>query len=598
MADSGHPSGAHKRPDPDALAAAWAEAAILEDELVAAATRQRAFEQTASWRVTRPLRNALHVVNALRGRPNTAPTEAAGVVVQQPRQAIHTPSVAVPGPRGASPWRALGQRLSAAAAVLAPDRPEQECGPGQCVERLAALLADAPTRPGPYHWLVLVAVDGHLPSAEDVRRLARRAELDPPLEVASSLLREFAARQRPGTEQPRRLRVVSHAVVVDVDFCARHDTHLGIQRVVRESVPRWATDHEILPLAHVDEGSAYRMLTDIEWRRVFGADRPPARSQADSASLIDDDVADAIVVPWRTTVVLPDVMRRESLAGLAALAEFSGNDVSLIGYDMIPIISADLRPLDEAAQFAAYLTLVKHSHSLAAISRSAAAEFRGFGAMLPSQGLAGPVVAEIVLAEDVGPSDTRPADSADRARPIVLAVGRREPHKNLATVLQAAELAWARGLDFELVMLGGLGWQERGIDKTVRRLVEQGRPITSMGWVSDADMGEMHRRALVTVFISLHEGYGLPVSESLAYGTPVITTNYGSQRQIAEGGGCLVVDPRDDKAVADAIERVLTEPGLADRLREGAARRSPRSWNEYAAAAWAFLVEGTDSSGA
>ena len=120
-------------------------------------------------------------------------------------------------------------------------------------------------------------------------------------------------------------------------------------------------------------------------------------------------------------------------------------------------------------------------------------------------------------------------------------------------------------------------------------MVDGGRSITALGLVSDVELLEELRSADFVFFASLHEGYGLPVAEALACGTPVITSNFGSQLEIAELGGCLVVDPRDDDDVTSALRRLLTKPEELQRLRAEAVARPVRTWDEYAAELWAFL---------
>jgi glycosyltransferase involved in cell wall biosynthesis len=88
----------------------------------------------------------------------------------------------------------------------------------------------------------------------------------------------------------------------------------------------------------------------------------------------------------------------------------------------------------------------------------------------------------------------------------------------------------------------------------------------------------------------LHEGYGLPVAESLAFGTPVITSNYGSTREIGERGGTILIDPRDDVALVDAMRTLLTCDDRLAALRAEIARMPARSWRTYADEVWTCLV--------
>ena len=81
------------------------------------------------------------------------------------------------------------------------------------------------------------------------------------------------------------------------------------------------------------------------------------------------------------------------------------------------------------------------------------------------------------------------------------------------------------------------------------------------------------------------------MEESLAAGTPVITSRFGSMAELAEGGGALTVDPRDDHDLRDAMRALLTDDALHLRLREEAAARPPRTWDTYAAELAAFLLD-------
>jgi glycosyltransferase involved in cell wall biosynthesis len=81
------------------------------------------------------------------------------------------------------------------------------------------------------------------------------------------------------------------------------------------------------------------------------------------------------------------------------------------------------------------------------------------------------------------------------------------------------------------------------------------------------------------------------VVEALAVGTPVLTTSYGSQGEIARDGGCLTADPRDEESIVTALRRLVTEPELRRSLAHEAGERPRVSWDEYATALWDFLVD-------
>ncbi len=491
------------------------------------------------------------------------------------------------GRRPADLLTVLDQRFTAAAAVLLPDAHTHASGDSagtdasRLLPQLIRLCRD-PDRPDA-RWLVLTAAFGAFPTVDQLKSFGRFLELAPPEVAESALLADVLTDTRRG-QSDLPMVVLDGGVVVDVDFSARHETHTGIHRVVRETMPRWRAVHAVHAVAWTDEHGIFRMLSPREEARIFAYGRP-VRIDATAAAAFRPQ----LVVPWGGVVVLAEVTDRRMAGRLAALARYSGNRVSMIGYDMIPITSAEMRPPIDAITFASYLTVVKHAHRLAGISRSATAEFAGFASSVTAQGITGPRVQEVQLAGEAprvvaGPLRRRPS------RPVVLCPGSREPHKNQRAALHAAERLWREGLDFELRLVGGPGWSDTVLRTATERLVRAGRPIVSLGRVSDARLVEEMSSAHVVFFASLHEGYGLPVAEALATGTPVITSNFGSQAEIAALGGCVTVDPRNDDEITAAMRRLLTDPAELERLRQEAAARPVRTWDEYADELWDFLV--------
>jgi glycosyltransferase involved in cell wall biosynthesis len=497
------------------------------------------------------------------------------------------------GPPGPSDvLTALDQRLAEAASMLLgsdgidlPESPPAGMASSHLLPQLISLCTDP--RRQDARWLVLTATFGAFPTTDQLREFGRNVELGPAEHTESALL--AAVINEPGRGRvDLPMTIVADGVVVEVDFCARYDTHTGIHRVVRETMPRWSAEHTVTAVAWIDQDSALRTLAPREVSRVFAHERAVSGDPASQASY-----RPRLVVPWRSVLVLPDVANWRATGQLAALAKFSGNTVSMIGYDMIPITSAETRPLADVGASAQYLSVVKHAHRVAGISASAAAEFAGFTHTLTAQGLPGPDVREVLMAGEAPHTpDSAPRPYSDR--PVILCVGSQEPHKNQRAALHAAERLWREGLEFEIRLVGGPGWSDAVLRPAIERLVDAGRSITALGRVSEVRLLAELRSADVVFFASLHEGYGLPVAEALACGTPVITSNFGSQLEIAKLGGCLVVDPRDDDEVTGAIRRLLTRPDELERLRAEAVARPVRTWDEYAAELWAFLCARPD----
>ena len=112
------------------------------------------------------------------------------------------------------------------------------------------------------------------------------------------------------------------------------------------------------------------------------------------------------------------------------------------------------------------------------------------------------------------------------------------------------------------------------------------------GYVSNKRRAELYAGAGVVVLPSLDEGFGLPVLEAMALGIPVVTSNVGALPEVAGGAGILV-DPADVAGLAGALERVLTDPVQASRMRDAGLNRAREfSWP---ASARALIGAYTDS---
>jgi glycosyltransferase involved in cell wall biosynthesis len=166
-------------------------------------------------------------------------------------------------------------------------------------------------------------------------------------------------------------------------------------------------------------------------------------------------------------------------------------------------------------------------------------------------------------------------------RPYVLYLGTIEPRKNLPALLRAFE-AIAADLPHLLVIVGPDGWMTESFYETLRRMRHRER-VRRVGFAPAGDLAAWYGAADLFVFPSRYEGFGLPVLEAMACGTPVVTTNVSSLPEVADEAA-LCVDPADDAALAGAMRRVLADPALAADLRtRGLARAGEFSWSRTAA---------------
>ena len=485
-------------------------------------------------------------------------------------------------PERAAVEAALRARLQVVAPVLAPELDDSETR--STAQFLHELSIAVKRNPSPERaWLLFIAVSATFPTQPDVDDLLRRLDLSSEGAVIVGVLSATIEGASGSGVALRGLELVDEAVVVDVNFCATNEHNTGIQRVVRETLPHWAAAGRGMRLvAWTEDSTAMRDLDDAELDRVLHWND---RRRPDAAPASGPET---VLVPWRSRVLLAEVPLESLCAPILAISQSSGNSIVAIGYDAIPLVSAEGQRNAESERFAHYLAALKHAERVVAISESAANEFRGFVDALASQGLQGPEVDAVPLAVEVSPRSRVEPDPSDAGRrPLVLCVGSHEPRKNQEAVLSAGELLHREGLDFELVFVGGGSrTATSNFDDRVARLRKTGFDIRSFRRLGDDELWGLYARARFTAFVSLHEGFGLPVAESLALGVPALTSNYGSLAEIAALGGCVTVDPRDDEQILAAMRTMLTDDALIERLRAEAAAIPSRGWKDYADELW------------
>jgi len=165
--------------------------------------------------------------------------------------------------------------------------------------------------------------------------------------------------------------------------------------------------------------------------------------------------------------------------------------------------------------------------------------------------------------------------------PFLFTVGTVQPRKNYARLVEALARVRRQWPDLHLVIAGGRGWLEDPIYAAVSRLkLEAG--VHFIGFARDEDLSALYSAAVAVPYVSLYEGFGLPVLEAMACGTPVIASNISSIPEVA-GEAALLVDPLNVEAIADAIERVMSSSSLAAQLVErGYAQVAEFTWERAA----------------
>jgi glycosyltransferase involved in cell wall biosynthesis len=157
--------------------------------------------------------------------------------------------------------------------------------------------------------------------------------------------------------------------------------------------------------------------------------------------------------------------------------------------------------------------------------------------------------------------------------PVLLYLGTIQPRKNVDVIIQAfAHLKRERHIPHQLYIVGRRGWLTEGLEALVARLDIQ-RDVVFTGAVPDGDLPLFFNVADVFIDPSSYEGFGLTLLEAMACGTPVVTSAISSIPEVV-GEAALTVTPTDAREVADAVDRLLTNPPLRARCIEQGLERA------------------------
>lgn len=175
----------------------------------------------------------------------------------------------------------------------------------------------------------------------------------------------------------------------------------------------------------------------------------------------------------------------------------------------------------------------------------------------------------------------------------ILYLGTLEPRKNIISLLRAFEKSKTAGTlknsDFKLVIAGAKGWLYQDIFKTVQKFSCK-QDIIFTDFVEDKDKPALYEMAKLFVYPSFYEGFGFPPLEAMARKTPVITSNISSIPEAVENAA-IIINPSNPDELQEAMERVLTDSKLSQKLSELGKEKSRNfDWKKCAEETLDFIV--------
>ena len=342
-----------------------------------------------------------------------------------------------------------------------------------------------------------------------------------------------------------------------LEFTTRGESPSGVQRVVLGVLPHLVASS--VGVIALDRGRG--AFVELEPTRVLEATRPGPRSSEAARALIGELSGRApVAVDENTVVLFPGaVWINDSLMLAARGLHAEGAQLVFYLYDLTPVRetghTAAVNQLYER-----YLALITDTGArVPAISRSSR---RDLEAWCADNGRRTPPGLATGLPNALDPDDF-PAAESPWPRPYALFVGTVEARKSHALALEA----WKRLIDRhgredlpDLVCIGRLGWHA---DDFLRSMTDTGglggKVCVLSASVPDPELAQFYRHAAFSIYPSRYEGWGLPVSESLAFGVPVIAADNSSIRE-AGGDAAIYIPTSDVDSLVQAIETNFLDP--------------------------------------
>jgi glycosyltransferase involved in cell wall biosynthesis len=177
-------------------------------------------------------------------------------------------------------------------------------------------------------------------------------------------------------------------------------------------------------------------------------------------------------------------------------------------------------------------------------------------------------------------------DSKFKSQEFILYIGRLEKKKNVLGLIKAFKIFKTYNLQpttyklksYNLILIGqpGFGYEE------IKKELKDQKDIIELGWVEQKDLPYFLNKAFLFIIPSFYEGFGLPVIEAMACGTPVIASQAGSLPEIT-GGAALLFNPNKPEELAEAMKKVLEDENLRKKLQaKGFEQAKKFSWSKCA----------------
>lgn len=373
-----------------------------------------------------------------------------------------------------------------------------------------------------------------------------------------------------------------------VDHAVRYQSNTGIQRVTRCLARGLLENGEHLVFVKWSENlKTLVLVTQEELIHLAKWGGPALSKEALWFYSINDAeeilIERAICGDWLFIPEVSYITNHTVAPTLEAIlrARQLGLKIAFVYYDTIPLVLPEYESL--ASMHCKYIQHLALSDLILPISHWAG---RDLEAVLRRDQCFGngtiPSIRPVQLAgEQISCPRANESARLPEGPVLILSVGSIEPRKNQKSLIDAflQMKATNPAMNVQLKLIGHLHPDMSGAIHTVMHAC---RDIQWYGYVTEEELITFYQQASFTVFPSVEEGFGLPILESLWHGKPCICADFGSMPEVAQGGGCLLVDTRSVDKLQEALEKMIKDPALHTKLTQETLKRPIKSWREYA----------------
>jgi glycosyltransferase involved in cell wall biosynthesis len=368
----------------------------------------------------------------------------------------------------------------------------------------------------------------------------------------------------------------------------------GIQRVVIETARAMAGRCNLRLVKWDDRDGQLRDLDARDLEKLFGDDIPEGVTPHPACQRVAFRFVDTIENPensWLLYMEVPHEIEKgpQKLAAMRAQCREVGVRSALIFYDLIPVLEHEY--MGARPKHLDYMIEAVLCDRIFPISKFAGDDLLAF--LKQTSGLSEAQLDELrgrIIPAPLG--EYRESESwgiprfgnggARTSEPRMIMVGTIEPRKQQVHLLKGINDARKRFPELNRLHIDLFGSLYPDCAEPLQIELKRNARITYHRYASDEAIERAYGQAWFSAFVSKHEGYGLPIVESLRHGVPCLTASFGAMGEVGSDGGCLLVDTLDVPEMIKGVQRMVTDEALSIELKKGIADRPKRSWGDYA----------------